>query len=502
MTPPIGTRNDTIAAIATPPGAGGIAILRLSGPDVPTVLRVLFTPGKKKRPDRNFSFLPRHMHYGQARDQDGRPLDTVLAVHMPAPHSATGEDVGEIHCHGGPGVAAVLLEAALRAGVRLAGPGEFTRRAVLNGRMDLTQAEAVAELISAPTREGVRLAAAKLEGGLARTIGELRASLDDLRMRLILSMDFPEDYEEDPDRGRFARTVGLARERAGALLETFERARLWREGALAVLVGRVNAGKSSLLNALIGRQRAIVSDEPGTTRDYLEESVNIKGVPLRLVDTAGLRDDGGAIETEGVRRARALAAEADLVLFVLDGACPPHSDDYAFIRRHEAMLGKGRLLLVLSKDDLVHASPRKEAAGGGAGRERLAQCAPAELAAPLRSCPCFAVSAHTGEGLGRLAEGMAAALTGPDASDGTLSQPGAPSRPVSGDIAPNLRQSELLRRADGELLALEKALAQGSPPDMLIQHLERINGLLDEVTGSTDNEELLDRVFASFCIGK
>ena len=481
------TVHDTIAAIATPPGLGGVAILRLSGPDVPAVLRALFSPFKNGGTGVPFAFRPRYMHYGQALDSDGRPLDDVLAVYMPGPHSVTGEDVGEIHCHGGMGITAALLETTLAAGARLAGPGEFTRRAFLNGRMDLTQAEAVAELISAPTREGARLAAAKLDGGLAREIVSLRESLDALRIQITLAVDFPDEDAELLPREPFARTIRLGRELTHSLLAAFERARLWREGALAVLAGKVNVGKSSLLNALLGHPRAIVSDEPGTTRDYIEENINIKGMPLRIVDTAGLREDGGLVEEEGIRRTRGLAENADILIFVADARYSLGPDEYDFFRLHRTLCDQGRLLLVLNKMDAL---PPEDTARTCSG---LAADAPEDLADPLRNCPRFAVSARTGAGLEALADGIRLALTG----SGT--PPGAS---PAGDIAPNLRQSRLLRKAGEELLALELALEAGHPPDILGVHLEAAVACLDEVTGSTSNEELLDRIFSSFCIGK
>lgn len=499
--------SDTIAAIATPPGLGGIAVLRVSGPEALVVAHALFTPVKGS--DAGFVFRPRHMHYGQARDREGQALDDVLAVYMPGPHSATGEDVAEIHCHGGTGITTALLDAALAAGARLAGPGEFTRRAFLNGRMDLTQAEAVAELVSAPTREGARLAAAKLEGGLAREVSTLRSSLNDLRVQVTLAVDFPDEDAELLPRGPFAHTVRLAIDAIGSLLAAFERARLWREGALAVLAGRVNAGKSSLLNALLGRPRAIVSEEAGTTRDYIEESVNLKGLPLRLVDTAGLREDGGLVEAEGIRRARDLAAEADVLLFVTDARKPPGADEGDFLLRHKEALRQGRLLLVLNKIDAL--SP--EEAGGISARLAAAlPDAPTEL---LRLCPRFFVSTRTGEGLDALTEGIRQAICAPhalhDSAGGRKSQSASMQKggsraacrsPAAGDIAPNLRQSQSLRKAGEELNALEAALEAGYPPDILGVHLEAAVDLLDEVTGSTGNEELLDRIFSSFCIGK
>jgi len=495
------TTFDTIAAIATPPGLGGIAVLRLSGPGALAALSRLFRSKSvgQGAAAASFSFIPRHMHYGDALDAEGERLDDVLAVYMPGPHSFTGEDVGEIHCHGGSGVTTALLEAALAWGARLAGPGEFTRRAFLNERMDLTQAEAVAEMISAPTREGVRLAAAKLDGALAREIQAVRDSLDALRIQVALCVDFPDEDAELLSRPEFKGTVDECKAAVGRLLAAFERAKLWREGALAVLVGPVNAGKSSLLNALLGRERAIVSSAPGTTRDYIEESVNIRGVPLRLVDTAGLRESGDVVEAEGVRRSRDLAEEADVLLFVLDASAPPQAEEREFLHRWSGLIRAGRLLLVLNKLDvlmdrlgpqiasataLAHGRALLAAAGGaataGGGAETMASCG-----------VCFPVSAKLGQGMEELSQGLLRALRALGGNDtGT------------GDVAPNLRQAHLLREALGDLEQLSAALALGHPPDILGVYLETAAQTLAEVTGALDNEAMLDSIFSSFCIGK
>ena len=474
------TSFDTIAAIATPPGLGGIAILRLSGPGVPAALVRLFRPKNAGQGAASFAFIPRHMHYGDALDGEGMRLDEALAVYMPGPHSATGEDVGEIHCHGGSGVTTALLEAALACGARLAGPGEFTRRAFLNGRMDLTQAEAVAEIISAPTREGVRLAAAKLNGALAREIRAVREALDALRIQVALCVDFPEEDAELLSRRAFEGTVDECKSAIRRLLAAFERARLWREGALAVLTGPVNAGKSSLFNALLGRERTIVSPAPGTTRDYIEESVNIRGTPLRLADTAGLRESGDAVEAEGMRRSRELAEEADIVLFVVDASAPAGPEENEFLSRWSGLIREGRLLLVLNKLDLLEGR-------GPVCRDLLKLDRYPD--ATLREI-CFPVSAKQGLGLEELTQGLLRALHSPGKDAGT------------GDVAPNLRQAGLLREALDDLEQLSAALARGYPPDILGVHLETAAHALAEVTGVLDNEAMLDRIFSSFCIGK
>jgi tRNA modification GTPase len=518
--------NDTIAAAATPPGRGGIAVLRFSGPDALAVLGRLFAPGRagtdggpRRAADAGFRFRPRRLHYGRALDDKGAVLDEVLAVYMPGPASATGEDVGELHCHAGPGICAALLEAAVAAGAVPAGPGDFTRRAFLNGRLDLTQAEAVAELCNARTGAGARLAAAKLDGALGRTTSQVRDALDDLRLQCVLDADFPEEEAEHLGEDAFRRRLDDCSDALRRLLAAYGRARFWREGATAVLVGRVNAGKSSLLNALLGRERAIVSDTPGTTRDYLEESLNLDGLELRLTDTAGLREGGGPVETEGMRRSLALAAQADLVVFVKDirglfrpektaGAPLPrggpgdlpgegalHPEEAGFLRLHRGTYRRGGLITVLNKIDAL---PGPEAVSKALGffssalndvmRESGAEY-PAgkagKTAGPVRA----AVSALRGDGLDALAGALRDALTSLGRTD-------------PGDIVPNLRQSELIRVALEELEDLKSELVSGFPRDMSALRLERAARLLDDVSGASGSRELLDRVFSSFCIGK
>lgn len=512
---------DTIAAIATAPGPGGIAVLRMSGPGALAVLLRVFrplAPGGGEG-ERTFQPRPRYMHYGHVLDAQGRMLDDVLAVYMPGPHSATGEDVAEVHCHGGPGIVAALLASVFAAGARPAEPGEFTRRAFLHGRMDLTQAEAVAELIAAPTREGVRLAAAKREGGLSRQVKAVRETLDALRAQVLLAIDFPDEDAEFLSAAAFAHKVRDCSAALERLLAGFERARLWREGAVAVLAGRVNAGKSSLLNALLGRERAIVSPEPGTTRDYIEESINLDGLPVRLVDTAGLRQGGDVVEEEGIRRSEARAREADVVLFVADVRAPLQREERDFLCRRWPDLLQGRLVLVLNKIDCLcpqggNASLSQDGCGsapegafdeaaaaegaGRAARAMLAAAAPQgtgeeALDRLVAQGPVFAVSATRRLGLEALSRGLRAAVCG-------AALPG--DGPSSGDLAPNLRQSQLLREAGEELALLLRATEEGLAPEALGVHLDAAAALLDQVTGSSSTEELLDSIFASFCIGK
>ena len=342
--------TDTIAAIATASGPGGIGIVRISGPSALAILTRLFTPGTGHETIR---FRPWVLHRGRVRDTNGHVLDDALGVFMPGPRTFTGEDVAEFQCHGGPMLLAAVLENCLNAGARLAERGEFTRRAFLNGRMDLTQAEAVAEMIAAPSREGARLAAARLDGVLGQRISALRAKIETLRAKICLAVDFPEEDSECLPTEMFVRDITEVRAAVNALLAGFERTRCWREGITVALAGPVNAGKSSLMNALLGRERAIVTEHPGTTRDFLEESIQLAGLPARLVDTAGLRETDNPAEAQGIRLGRSMIESADVVLLMVDGAEGVTAQTWALLDE----LGPERTLLVWNKSDLATPPP-------------------------------------------------------------------------------------------------------------------------------------------------
>ncbi len=473
--------SDTIAAIATASGQGGIGIVRISGPDALPLLRRIFRPSHPNSPmPAEFRFRPRYLHHGWAHALPragenaayGESLDEVLAVYMPGPATATGEDTAELHCHGGPAVLRAVLDAALEGGARMAERGEFTYRAFVNGRMDLAQAEAVAELIAAPSRQGLRLAKAKLEGLLSGRIGRLRATVDELRARICLAVDFPEDEGECLDRAVFSASLVTVREGIAELLAGFERARHWREGASAVLAGRVNVGKSSLLNALLGRERAIVSSQPGTTRDFIEESLDLDGLRVRLTDTAGLRESSDMVEQTGVRRARDLAAEADCVLLVAEAGLPLEEVE------HELMAACGpKLLLVWNKVDKLDDAVRAQAIG-----------------AHGPSVAEVFVSAKSGEGLEQLANALRQCIL--SAGDGMVLEPD------TGDLAPNLRQSQLLRAALERVEELERDLEAGLPGDILGVGLDTLASLLGEITGESTPDAVLGQIFSRFCIGK
>ena len=464
----------TIAAVATPPGRGGVAIVRISGPLAKDILHRLFLP---RHP--NFqSFHPHRLHHGHVRDAEGRTLDEVLAVFMPGPASFTGEDTAEIHCHGGQAIPTAVLEAALAVGCDTAAPGEFTKRAFLNGRLDLTQAEAVAEMIAAPTRAGLGLARARLEGTLGRKVGELKGSLEYLRVQLCVAVDFPEEEIECLAPEDFLTAVEEIAEDIRSLLAGHERTRCWREGALVVLAGRVNAGKSSLLNTLLGRERAIVTATPGATRDYLEESLVLDGLPVRLVDTAGLRNTGEIVrdeaELQGLAASRDLALQADLVVLVADATLPlgPPEQELA------SHLDRDRLLLAANKSDLP---PQGKNTAPGT-----------PLSLPEEDV--LHTSAKTGQGIDQLARRIRDKLVSRLAK--------GKGEPEEGELVPNLRQSQALAKALKELEELARDIRNQTPYDLAGVRLETTCAILAEITGEITTAEVLDSIFESFCIGK
>jgi len=456
--------QDTIAAVATPPGEGGVGIIRLSGSGSRALARALFRPKSPSFSD----FIPHHLHYGHLLDREGRVLDDVLAAFMPGPHSFTGEDVAELHCHGGRAVLSAVLDELLARGARLAERGEFTYRAFLNGRMDLTQAEAVAELIHAPTKAAVHLAQVKRSGLLGERIRALRARLEELRAKLVIAVDFPEDEVECLSPEELIETCGSVRADITALLAGVDRARAWREGPLAVLAGRVNAGKSSLMNGLLGRDRAIVTDQPGTTRDYLEESLNLDGLAVRLADTAGMRATDDLIEAAGLRMGRELMDRADLVLLLADGCSPPDADTLDTA----SGLAPEKCLVLLTKADRDDFDPANGAPLAALGFEVMA------------------VSSRSGAGLDRLCARMRERLLG-----------GA-GQPDPDELAPNARQASVLAEAAGELGQLALDAGAGVPYDLLGVRLETATAALAGITGDIAPEDVLHAIFDNFCIGK
>ena len=443
---------DTIVAVATPPGTGAVALLRVSGPAAWELAAGVFTGRGPLR--------ARRAVHGILTDEAGKPLDDVLVTAFRGPASYTGEDVVEIACHGGVLVTRRILERLLRAGARSAEPGEFTRRAFLNGKLDLTQAEAVMDIIGAQTDLALRAAQRQLEGRIGEAVTALRESLLGVLAHVEAWIDFPEE-DIDPDTGAaLVARVAAVKRQAEALAATADRGRLLREGVRTVIVGAPNAGKSSLLNRLLGFERAIVSDTAGTTRDTIEETVNLGGIPVRLVDTAGLRSGAGdAIEAEGMARTRRQLETADLLVEVVDATRP------ATERVALGDAGPQRRLLLLNKCDLgVHPDWR-----GLGGHE---------------------VSCLTGKGMDAAVQAIAEAITGTPSEGGDM------------DAAVNARHLACLRRAGEALAAARDRLADGVAPEFAALDLREALEALGDIVGRTDVEDLLGVIFSQFCIGK
>ena len=457
------SQQDTIVAIATPPGPGAIGVLRLSGPGAVRLAEQCFRPlGHKGLRDRP----PRTLVYGSLLDRDGVVIDQALCTVSYGPHSYTGEDTAEFQCHGAPQVLSLGLEALCALGARLAGPGEFTRRAFLNGKLDLAQAEAVGDLLEATSREGLRQAAGQLAGALSRRIGEIYSALVDVMAHFHAVLDYP-DEDLDPFT-REGLSAALA-EQEGALdvlLSTCRRGRQLARGIPCALVGQPNVGKSSLLNALAGFERAIVTDIPGTTRDTVEANVELGGLPLRLIDTAGLRDSDDPVERMGVERSRAAMEQAELILVLWDSSARVTGEEVALLERAVEL---APTILVWTKGDLP--------------------TAPIPVLELPEGLQVVELSARTGEGLDRLEEAVAALFP---------RESGIP----YGQMLTNQRQEEAAGRARAAVHRAREALEVGVTPDALLTDVEEALAALGELTGQSVREDITDRIFSRFCVGK
>ncbi len=444
--------GDTIAAISTPAGEGAIALVRLSGGDAIIVADKIFR-GKEKPSE----FAPQVQHLGEIVDETGRLIDQVMMSIHRAPASYTGENLVEISCHGGTLVSAKVLDACLRAGARAARPGEFTERAFLNGKMDLTQAEAVIDLIRAKTDLALRSATEQLEGRLGRKIQSIRDALVDLVAHIEASIDFPEE-DIAPDEGKKLRArLDSIRRDISELLATADQGRILREGVRVVIYGATNAGKSSLLNRLLGYDRVIVSETHGTTRDTIEEMINLRGVPIRLLDTAGLRPSACDLEREGIERTERSLQMSDLRLHIVDRNAPRPA-------HFEKQNANGNEILLLNKSDLAEHTDWKNS-------------------------DALRISCVTGEGLAELENEILARVAGQNLR-------------AESAVAINTRHRDCLRRALDACDRAHATIGNGLAPEYAAVDLNGALHAVGEVIGAVNVEQILDSVFGQFCIGK
>lgn len=454
--------NDTIAAIATAQVPSAIGILRLSGPDTCAILDGVFCPKNGKPMSAQDG---RNMVYGTLLDSAGRVIDNALCVLFRAPNSYTGEDCAEIHCHGSPIVLNEGLTSLFAKGARQAAGGEFTRRAFLNGRMDLIQAEAVVDLIDAETAEAARNAVGQLSGTLSRTVEEIYEALMAVVSRFYAVVDYPDEDIEDLQRAELLDTLRRSENKLQELLATFSRGKLLKSGVPTVILGKPNAGKSSLLNALLGYERAIVTDVAGTTRDTVEEKVRLDHVLLRLIDTAGIRETADSVEKIGVERSRIAAGKASLALLVLDGSAPLDAEDESAIAVAE---GVANLVVIVNKSDL----PRRIDVGALADRFDNV----------------ISLSAKTGEGITTLTDHITSLYPAGSAAQG--------------ELLTNARQADAVSRAWNAVREARSALRIGMTPDVVLSDVENALSALGELNGKSLREDLVATIFSRFCVGK
>lgn len=445
--------QESIAAVATPPGMGGIGVIRISG-KLATTIAIDLTGNLPE---------PRFARFARFRDADGQVLDEGLVLFFPAPHSFTGEDVLELQGHGGPVVLDLLLQRVLSCGARLARPGEFSQRAFLNGKLDLAQAEAIADLIESGTAAAARLAVRSLEGEFSRRIHQLVEQLILLRMYVEAAIDFPEEEIDFLSDGKVAGDLAEIIEAVEAVRQSARLGRLMRDGMTLVIAGLPNAGKSSLLNRLAGRESAIVTDIPGTTRDLLREQIQIDGMPLHLIDTAGLRESRDAVEQEGVRRARAEIARADRILWIFDDKLDPQHQAF------DSSLLPGGIPVTFIRNKIDQSGTAAAIRETAAGFE-------------------IALSAKTGQGIDLLREHLKQCM-------------GFSSR-QEGEFIARRRHLDAIQRASEHLLTGRAALQDQGSGELLAEDLRQAQQALSEITGEFSADDLLGQIFSSFCIGK
>jgi len=447
---------NTIVALSTPRGRGALAVIRLSGPDAITIARRM--SGLDDVEPRRATLM------NLRRPKDGEVLDQVLLTSFNAPHSLTGEDVVEISCHGSPAVVRSIIDTTLELGAVLAAPGEFTLRALSNGKINLAQAEAIRDLIAAQTEAAVKQASRQLNGELSNALGPFKEKLLEVIVLLESALEFVEEDIPAPRANEIDDDLAVVSSGVGKLARSYSAGRLLQEGVRVTITGRPNVGKSSLFNSLIERERAIVTDIPGTTRDTLTEVIDLEGIPVVLTDTAGLRETTDGIETLGIERTRRAMSDSDLVLVVVDGSTGVGPSDLELINQTENM----RRLVVMNKSDLP-------------GFNVPPSCV--DEFRPIN------VSARTGEGLARLRAAILASVNSNGIDDGGL-------------LITNARHYDLLSSTQRELEAARAALRERHSEELVLVPLHNALKFLGQITGETTTEDILSEIFATFCIGK
>lgn len=458
--------EDTIAAIATPPGTGGIGIIRVSGPKSIDIARLIFRSSTNIR-----DFKTHHLYYGDiVSPGTGSVIDVGLVSLMRTPHSYTGEDTLEINCHGGPVILGKILSEVLKAGVRVAQPGEFTKRAFLNNRIDLSQAEAILDMITTKTEKGLELALSQFKGGLSEQIGGIHSRIIDALAMLEVSIDFSDEDGESFDVSGIANRLQPVIDDLHTLASTYQEGKIYREGISAVITGRPNVGKSSLLNTLLGEKRAIVTPIPGTTRDFIEEMITIDGIAVRLTDTAGIREPENPIEQEGIHLVREKLASADIVIVLLDGSVALTEADRTILNEN----GNKNMIPVINKTD-IDALWHDDA---------LTPLLPDRVFPPIR------ISAKYGTGINTLKDALR-----------SLAMNGLPDHPT-GRLLTSVRHKTAIENASTLLAKAKNSLHDGLSPEFAALDVREALEYLGEITGKTLNDDVLDRIFSTFCIGK